>query len=247
MNTEIAGFIYMGIVSDTNRFLYNCNFKTFSYVSELIKKYKLDIEDLYRKVYAKPLSEMRLMGHIASSLRVDKYGFASIEIDEEIIESLGADISSASNMINDFNNINEIIVWTFVSFDRKNNQYRVNIRSRGPVINEVAEKLNNAKKNNKRIICVGTTSLRTLEANIQKYKEFKPTKEETDIFIYPPHEFKSCDALITNFHLPKSTLVMLVSAFSSVDIIKEAYKHAQSEKYKFFSFGDAMFLTKEEL
>ena len=138
MNTEIAGFIYMGIVSDTNRFLYNCNFKTFSYVSELIKKYKLDIEDLYRKVYAKPLSEMRLMGHIASSLRVDKYGFASIEIDEEIIESLGADISSASNMINDFNNINEIIVWTFVSFDRKNNQYRVNIRSRGPVINEIA-------------------------------------------------------------------------------------------------------------
>ncbi len=115
------------------------------------------------------------------------------------------------------------------------------------ISNEVAEKLNNAKKNNKRIICVGTTSLRTLEANIQKYKEFKPTKEETDIFIYPPHEFKSCDALITNFHLPKSTLVMLVSAFSSVDIIKEAYKHAQSEKYKFFSFGDAMFLTKEEL
>ena len=91
------------------------------------------------------------------------------------------------------------------------------------ISNEVAEKLNNAKKNNKRIICVGTTSLRTLEANIQKYKEFKPTKEETDIFIYPPHEFKSCDALITNFHLPKSTLVMLVSAFSSVDIIKEAY------------------------
>ena len=115
------------------------------------------------------------------------------------------------------------------------------------ISNEVAEKLNNAKKNNKRIICVGTTSLRTLEANIQKYKEFKPTKEETDIFIYPPHEFKSCDALITNFHLPKSTLVMLVSAFSSVDIIKEAYKHAQSEKYKLFSFGDAMFLTKEEL
>lgn len=138
MNTEIAGFIYMGIVSDTNRFLYNCNFKTFESVSALIKKYKLDIEDLYRKVYAKPLSEMRLMGHIASSLRVDKYGFASIEIDEEIIESLGADLSSASNMINDFNNINEIIVWTFVSFDRKNNQFRVNIRSRGPVINEIA-------------------------------------------------------------------------------------------------------------
>ena len=112
---------------------------------------------------------------------------------------------------------------------------------------DVANKLNKAKKEGRRIICVGTTSLRTLEANIQKYNEFKSTTEETNIFIYPPHEFKSCDALITNFHLPKSTLVMLVSAFSSVDIIKEAYMHAQSKKYKFFSFGDAMFLTNEEV
>ncbi len=108
---------------------------------------------------------------------------------------------------------------------------------------DVASKLNECKKNNKRIICVGTTSLRTLEANIQKYGEFKSTTEETCIFIYPPYKFKSADALITNFHLPKSTLVMLVSAFSSLDIIKNAYEHAQKEKYKFFSFGDAMFLT----
>ncbi len=115
------------------------------------------------------------------------------------------------------------------------------------ITEEVANKLNECKKNNKRIICVGTTSLRTLEANIQKYNEFKSTKEETDIFIYPPHKFKSADALITNFHLPKSTLVMLVSAFSSIDIIKNAYAHAQKEKYKFFSFGDAMFLTNEEV
>ena len=112
---------------------------------------------------------------------------------------------------------------------------------------DVAKKLNEAKKVGKRIICVGTTSLRTLEANITKYGEFKATCEETDIFIYPPHEFKSANALITNFHLPKSTLVMLVSAFSSVDIIKNAYKHAQDEKYRFFSFGDSMFLTNEEV
>lgn len=113
---------------------------------------------------------------------------------------------------------------------------------------EVANKLNDSKKNNNRIICVGTTSLRSLEANIQKYGEFKSTIEETGIFIYPPYTFKSADALITNFHLPKSTLVMLVSAFSDIDIIKKAYKHAQEQKYKFFSFGDAMFLTdlKEE-
>lgn len=112
---------------------------------------------------------------------------------------------------------------------------------------DVAKKLNDAKKNKNRIICVGTTSLRTLEANIQKYGEFRSTIEETDIFIYPPHKFLSADGLITNFHLPKSTLVMLVSAFSSIDIIKNAYMHAQSEKYKFFSFGDAMFLTQEEI
>ena len=111
----------------------------------------------------------------------------------------------------------------------------------------VADKLNKAKDDNRRIICVGTTSLRTLEANITKYNKFKNTCESTNIFIYPPYTFKSCDALITNFHLPKSTLVMLVSAFSSVDIIKNAYEHAINEKYKFFSFGDAMFLTDEEV
>lgn len=111
---------------------------------------------------------------------------------------------------------------------------------------EVSEELNKAKKEGRRIICVGTTSLRTIESNISKYGEFKSTCEETGIFIYPPYKFKSAVGLITNFHLPKSTLVMLVSAFSNIDIIKNAYMHAQSGKYKFFSFGDAMFLTDLE-
>ena len=142
MNELIASDIFIGIVSDTNRFLYGVNCKTFELVSSLVKKYKLNIEELYRKFYLKPLSETRLMGYIASTLKVDKYGFAYIEIDEDVINSFGADISSASNMINDFNNINEVIVWTFVSRDEKNNQYRVNIRSRGPVINEIAAKFN---------------------------------------------------------------------------------------------------------
>ncbi len=140
MNELIASDIFIGIVSDTNRFLYGVNYETFDLVSSLIKKYKLNIEDLYRKFYLKPLSEVRLMGYIASTLKVDKYGFAHIEIDEDVISSFNADFSSASNMINDFNNINEVIVWTFVSKDEKNNQYRVNIRSRGPVINEIAAK-----------------------------------------------------------------------------------------------------------
>jgi len=112
---------------------------------------------------------------------------------------------------------------------------------------EVADELNLAKKEKRRIICVGTTSLRALESNIVKYGCFKQTKEETDIFIYPPYKFKSCDALITNFHLPKSTLIMLVCSFSSIDNIMNAYKHAIKNDYKFFSFGDAMFITDKEI
>ena len=142
MNESIAGKIYIGIVSDSNRFLFSVNYKTFESVAEIIKKYKLDIEKLYRLVYAKPLSEVRLMGYIASTMKVDKYGFGYIELEDDVIQSLNSDISAASNMINDFNNINEVIVWAFSSHDAKNNMYRVNIRSRGPVINEIAAKYN---------------------------------------------------------------------------------------------------------
>ncbi len=142
MNESIAGKIYIGIVSDSNRFLFSVNYKTFESVAEIIKKYKLDIEKLYRLVYAKPLSEVRLMGYIASTIKVDKYGFGYIELEDDVIQSLNSDISAASNMINDFNNINEVTVWAFSSHDAKNNMYRVNIRSRGPVINEIAAKYN---------------------------------------------------------------------------------------------------------
>ncbi|MCI5643081.1 MAG: DHHA1 domain-containing protein, partial [Peptoniphilus sp.] len=142
MNENIASNLYTGIVSDTNRFLVNVNSNTFLLVSELIKKYKLDIDKIYRQVYKRPLSEIRLLGYIASTIKVDKYGFAHLEIDEDVITSLGADISSVSNMINDFNNIKEVLVWVFVTHDIKNNLYKVNIRSRGPVINLIAAKYN---------------------------------------------------------------------------------------------------------
>ncbi|MCD8027663.1 MAG: tRNA preQ1(34) S-adenosylmethionine ribosyltransferase-isomerase QueA [Erysipelotrichaceae bacterium] len=107
---------------------------------------------------------------------------------------------------------------------------------------EVADKLNQAKENHQRIISVGTTSTRTLEANYSKYGKFKATHENTNIFIYPGYEFKTIDALITNFHLPKSTLIMLVSAFADKELIMEAYNHAVEEKYRFFSFGDCMMI-----
>ena len=107
---------------------------------------------------------------------------------------------------------------------------------------EVAKILNDAKKNNKRIVSVGTTSTRTLETIMSKYGEFKETSGWTDIFIYPGYEFKAIDAQITNFHLPKSTLIMLVSAFSTKEIVLNAYNEAVKNKYRFFSFGDSMFI-----
>ena len=107
---------------------------------------------------------------------------------------------------------------------------------------EVAKKLNETKKRGNRIISVGTTSTRTLETVMNKYGTFKSCFGNTDIFIYPGYEFKAVDVQITNFHLPKSTLVMLVSAFSSKKIILNAYKTAIENKYRFFSFGDAMMI-----
>ncbi len=107
---------------------------------------------------------------------------------------------------------------------------------------ETAEILNNTKKNNKKIISVGTTSTRTLETIMNKYNTFKECFGNTDIFIYPGYKFKAIDIQITNFHLPKSTLIMLVSAFASKEMILNAYQEAIKEKYRFFSFGDAMMI-----
>ena len=107
---------------------------------------------------------------------------------------------------------------------------------------EVADILKQTKENNKKIISVGTTSTRVLETVMSTYKDFKECSGWTDIFIYPGYEFKAVDKLITNFHLPKSTLIMLVSALAGKDNILKAYKIAVNEKYRFFSFGDAMFI-----
>ena len=107
---------------------------------------------------------------------------------------------------------------------------------------KTANILNHAKKENRRIISVGTTSTRTLESIMQKYGEFKKCSGWTNIFIYPGYKFKAINALITNFHLPKSTLIMLVSALSTKEIILNAYKEAVKNEYRFFSFGDAMFI-----
>ena len=107
---------------------------------------------------------------------------------------------------------------------------------------ETAETVNSVRKNGGRIISVGTTSTRVLETVADENGNIGEATGWTDIFIYPPYKFKCVDALITNFHLPESTLMMLVSAFSSKEIIMNAYSEAVKERYRFFSFGDAMFI-----
>ena len=107
---------------------------------------------------------------------------------------------------------------------------------------ETALLLNETKKNNKRIISVGTTSTRVLESVADDNGYFKEKKGNTKIFIYPGYKFKAVDALLTNFHLPKSTLIMLISALAGKENVLKAYKHAVEKKYRFFSFGDCMFI-----
>ncbi len=107
---------------------------------------------------------------------------------------------------------------------------------------DTVDKINKAKKDNNRIIAVGTTTTRTLETVGQLFGEIKEYKGWTDIFIYPGYEFRIIDALITNFHLPESTLIMLVSAFAGKNNTMKAYKEAVDLEYRFFSFGDAMFI-----
>lgn len=107
---------------------------------------------------------------------------------------------------------------------------------------EAAEKINRAKMNKKRVIAVGTTSSRTLESAADENGFVKSCEMDTDIFIYPGYKFKAVDALITNFHLPKSTLMMLISALAGREKVMSAYEEAIRERYRFFSFGDAMFI-----
>ncbi|WP_163930613.1 tRNA preQ1(34) S-adenosylmethionine ribosyltransferase-isomerase QueA [Paraferrimonas sp. SM1919] len=114
---------------------------------------------------------------------------------------------------------------------------------------QVVDKVNATKAAGKRVIAVGTTSVRSLEsaAKASNGGELQPFHGDTDIFIFPGYEFGVVDAMVTNFHLPESTLIMLVSAFAGFDNTMNAYKHAVNDKYRFFSYGDAMFVTKKPL
>lgn len=110
------------------------------------------------------------------------------------------------------------------------------------ITQDAADKINEAKKSGKKIVAVGTTTVRTLETAYQKYGCIQACHDHSELFIYPPYEFKVIDNLITNFHLPKSTLLMLVSALAGKDFIFKAYNEAIKNKYRFFSYGDCMFI-----
>ena len=142
-NKQIAETLYYGLISDSNRFLFNtCGPKTFELTSIYLEKYKFDIKELYQNMYLRPLNEVRLEGYIAENMIVTDNGVGYIDITNEIINKYKVDSAAAGNMINNFNFIQEVLVWATITEDVKSGLIRISIRSRGPVINKVAEKHN---------------------------------------------------------------------------------------------------------
>lgn len=143
MDKNIASNLFLGIVSDSDRFLVGSTSKeTFKMVYYLIDEHNLDFVNLYPRLYERPINEIKFHGYIANNLTMTENGFAYIKFDTEILKQYDVDTATPSNMINDFNNIKGIYAWCFITRDDKNNQYKASIRSRGPIINEVASKYN---------------------------------------------------------------------------------------------------------
>jgi len=139
-DSNIASLLYMGLVSDSNRFLFNsCTPETFNIVSRYLEKYPFDLSSVYQKLYMRPLNEVRLEGYIALNMNVTPNKLGYIYISDEDINKFGVDSASAGNMVNNFNFIKEVLVWATITEDVKNNQFRVSIRSRGPEIKNIAE------------------------------------------------------------------------------------------------------------
>ena len=142
-NKEVMEKLYLGLVSDTNRFMFNnSTSKTFSIVSKVMSDYQLDITKLYSNLYMRPLHEVKLQGYMAQNMEVTEHGVGYIKINESILNSFGADVASSGNMINNFNYIDEVLVWLAITEDTKNELFKINIRSRGPIINTIAERYN---------------------------------------------------------------------------------------------------------
>jgi len=140
---EIMETLYLGLVSDTNRFMFsNSTPTTFEMVSKIIKDYDLNISELYTPLYMRPLAEVRLQGYMSEHMKVTDNGVGYIKISDDILKKYEVDVASSGNMINNFNYIEEVLVWVAITEDVKNGLFKMNIRSRGPVINTIAEKYN---------------------------------------------------------------------------------------------------------
>ena len=139
-NQSIIEKLFIGLVSDTNRFLFNSDSSLFSFVSKILKEYPLDLPHLYQQLYMRPLHEVRLQGYIEQNMKVTENGVGYLILTADVISKFSADVGSAGNMVNNFNYIDEILVWLMISEDKKNEIIKINIRSRGPVINTIAEK-----------------------------------------------------------------------------------------------------------
>ncbi len=142
-NKGIAENLFLGVVADSDRFLFTSpGGKTLELMSILVKNSKINIREIYPRLLLRPLNEVKFQSYITEHMKVTANGFGSLKIDNKIIKKYDVDSGTASNLVNNFNNIEEIICWALVSYDEKNKIYKVNIRSRGPIINEVAAKYN---------------------------------------------------------------------------------------------------------
>lgn len=140
---EVMEKLFLGLISDTNRFMFsNSSASTFKVVAKIMKEYQLDLPTLYSLLYMRPLHEVRLQGYMAQNMKVTENGVGYIKITEDVLNQYQADVASAGNMINNFNYIDEVLVWLAVTEDKKNDIIKINIRSRGPVINTIAERYN---------------------------------------------------------------------------------------------------------
>ena len=140
IDKKICEELYAGIVADTNRFLFsNSTSETFDVVSDMIKKHKIDITNVYYNLYKRPLSEVKFFGYMASNIEPTPNGVGFIKVSNETLTSMGVDAATPGNLINEFNNISELLIWLSATEDVKNKFIRVSVRSRGPVINTLLE------------------------------------------------------------------------------------------------------------
>ena len=189
-------------------------------------KEKLEDPDRYQTVYAK------VEGSAAAPT-------AGLHFTQEIFDKLkekGVIITDVTLHIG---------LGTFKPMDTENIEDHIMHSEFYMMSKETSDILNKAKEDKRRIITVGTTSTRTLEAIYKEYGCFKECHGNTNIFIYPGYKWEAVDCIITNFHLPKSTLIMMISSFAGKELIFKAYHEAIEKQYRFFSFGDSMFITNE--